>query len=102
MHLRWCQWLLLGTQRMPRGFLRKIEHVPLPIEVADPRDIRNAAVLCAAGMLEAIVPPEPFDDGSTSTILKITPLGRLELKRDAAGCLDHSELGDPEPLTKIG
>ncbi|KAL0630274.1 hypothetical protein Q9L58_010879 [Maublancomyces gigas] len=70
---------------MPRDFLRKIEWVDLPIEVRSPRDIRSAAVLRAAGMLEAIVPPEPFDERSVGTILKITPLGRAELRRDADG-----------------
>jgi hypothetical protein len=68
---------------MPKDFLRRIERVPLPLEIRNPKDIRSAAVLRAAGMLEAIVPPEPFDDGSISTILQITPLGRAELKRDA-------------------
>jgi hypothetical protein len=82
--IRSRQSLLLREQRMPREFLRRIERVPLPIEVRTPQDIRNAAVLRAAGMLEAIVPREPLDDGSSGTILKITPLGRAELKRDAS------------------
>lgn len=57
--------------------------MPLPLEIRDPQDLRSAAVLRAAGMLEAIMPPEPFDDGSIGTILQITPWGRAELKRDA-------------------
>ncbi|MGJ7568388.1 hypothetical protein ACSFBM_31360 [Variovorax sp. GB1R11] len=67
---------------MAKDFLRKIEHAALPIEVRNPQDIRNAAILRAAGMLEAILPPEPFDAHSTGTILRITPLGRAELRRD--------------------
>lgn len=80
---------------MPRDFLRKIERVPLPIEVRNPRDIRSVAVLRAAGILEAIVPPEPFDDLSVSTVLKITPLGRAELKRDSEGWMGYSDQVDP-------
>lgn len=68
---------------MPKDFLRRIEHVPLPMEVQNPQDIHSAAVLRAAGMLEATLPLEPFDDGSTGIILKITPLGRAELRRGA-------------------
>ncbi len=73
---------------MAKDFLRKIEHATLPIELRNPQDIRSAAVLRAAGMLEAILPPEPFDAHSTGTILSITPLGRAELGRntDARGC----------------
>lgn len=65
---------------MARDFLRKIEHAAFPIEAREPQDIRNAAVLRAAGMLEAILPPEPFDAHSAGTILGITPLGRAELR----------------------
>lgn len=70
---------------MPRELLRRISRVSLPTEVRDSQDIRNAAVLRAAGMVEAVLPPEPFVNGHTGTILKITPLGRAELKRDAEG-----------------
>lgn len=84
---------------MPRDFLRKIEWVDLPIEVRSPRDIRSAAVLRAAGMLEAIVPPEPFDERSVGTILKITPLGRAELRRDADGGRPLGK-GDPDTVAK--
>lgn len=66
---------------MAREFLRKIEHAAFPIETRDPHDIRSAAVLRAAGMLEAILPPEPFDAHGAGTILGITPLGRAELSR---------------------
>jgi hypothetical protein len=66
---------------MARDFLRKIAHLPLPIEIRQPGDMRSVSVLRAAGMLEAIVPSEPFDDKSTGTVLRITPLGYAELER---------------------
>lgn len=66
---------------MARDFLRKIEHANFPIEVRDVRDIRSAAVLRAAGMLQAMLPPEPFNASSKGTILSITPLGQAELRR---------------------
>jgi hypothetical protein len=84
---------------MPRDLLRRIERVALPMEVRSPRDIRSAAVLRAAGMLEAIVPPEPFDEMSVGTILKITSLGRAELRRDDDG-LRPLGRGDPDMLAK--
>lgn len=68
---------------MAREFLRRIAVAVLPIEVENIRDIRTAAVLRAAGMLEAVLPPEPVDNHSTATILSITPLGRAELRREA-------------------
>ncbi|MGJ7615657.1 MULTISPECIES: hypothetical protein [unclassified Variovorax] len=71
---------------MPLDYLRKIEHVGLPLLVDDENDIRCIAVLLAAGLLDAAVPP-PSAGGEAdgvqlpAVVKKITPLGRAELSR---------------------
>lgn len=80
---------------MPLDYLRKIEHLGLPLVVDDENDIRCIAVLLAAGMVDAAVPPPsagPAPDGVQlpAIVKKITPLGRAELMR-------HGEPQGPQP-----
>lgn len=70
---------------MPLDYLRKIEHAGLPLLVDDMSEINCIAVLVAAGMLEAVLPPpgptqDAARDGQLPAVVKlITPRGRAEL-----------------------
>lgn len=69
---------------MPLDYLRKIEHAGLPLLVDDRSEINSIAVLVAAGMVEAVLPPALTDDdaaeGRLPAVVKlITPRGRAEL-----------------------
>lgn len=66
---------------MPMDFLRRIEDASFPLAVTDPADIRNAAVLVAAGFVEATLPTEAEGPEVPGVVLRITPLGRAELAR---------------------
>jgi len=66
---------------MPMDFLRRIEDQTFPLTVTDPMDIRNAAVLVAAGLVEATLPTESDEPAMVGTVERITPLGRAELRR---------------------
>ncbi|QOF81075.1 hypothetical protein [Variovorax sp. 38R] len=66
---------------MPMDFLRRIEDEAFPLTVTDPVDIRNAAVLVAAGLVEATLPTESDEPGLAGVVERITPLGRAELRR---------------------
>jgi len=66
---------------MPMDFLRRIEEAQFPLEVTDPNDIRNVAVLVASGLIEAVVPPESESPTTPAVVAKITALGRAELGR---------------------
>ncbi|CAA2105966.1 hypothetical protein VVAX_03515 [Variovorax paradoxus] len=66
---------------MPMNFLRRIENASFPLLIHEEADIHCAAVLAAAQLLEANL-PEPgqlADQGAV--ILRITPMGRAELRR---------------------
>ena len=71
---------------MPLDYLHKIEQLGLPLIVDDESDIRCVAVLLAAGLVDAAVPPpsagdEPGGVQLPAVVKKITPLGRAELLR---------------------
>jgi hypothetical protein len=66
---------------MPMDFLRRIEDETFPLTVTDPVDIQNAAVLVAAGLIEATLPTESDAPERPGVVLCITPVGRAELKR---------------------
>ncbi|MDP9877310.1 hypothetical protein J2W25_001617 [Variovorax boronicumulans] len=66
---------------MPMDFLWRIEDQAFPLTVTDPVDIRNAAVLVAAGLVEAELPNESDASERPGVVLCITPLGRAALKR---------------------
>lgn len=66
---------------MPMNFLRRIEAASFPFVIHNESDIRCAAVLAAAELVEANL-PEPGDStGRAGVILRITPTGRAELNR---------------------
>lgn len=66
---------------MPMNFLRRIEDASFPLAIQTDADIQCAAVLAAAQLVEARLPEPGTGDGQGGVILRITPLGRAELKR---------------------
>jgi len=66
---------------MPMNFLRRIEDASFPLPIHEEADIQCAAVLAAAGLVEANLPGPNNTEGRGGVILRITPLGRAELKR---------------------
>lgn len=67
---------------MPMDFLKRIEDASFPLAVHEKADIHSVAVLVAAELVEATLPP-PGDAaaGQAAVIQRITPLGRAELRR---------------------
>ena len=72
---------------MPMDFLRRIEDASFPLAIHEQADIECAAVLAAADLVEANLPDPGDATGRGGVVLRITPLGRAELKRlrEAAG-----------------
>ncbi|WP_235510162.1 hypothetical protein [Variovorax sp. Root473] len=68
-------------QPMPMDFLGRIENQTFPLTVTDPVDIQNAAVLVAAGLVEANLPTESDGPELSGVVVRITPMGRAALKR---------------------
>ena len=66
---------------MPMDFLRRIEDASFPLPIHEEADIQCTAVLVAAGLVEANLPGPNNTEGRGGVILRITPLGRAELKR---------------------
>lgn len=66
---------------MPMDFLRRIEDATFPLEVTDLKDIHSAAVLVAAGLIEADIPPEVDSPTRPAVVVQITPMGRVALGR---------------------
>lgn len=66
---------------MPMDFLRRIEHAEFPLAVEDFRDVNNAAVLKAAGLIEAELVEAVDGDPDTccALVMRITPEGRAAL-----------------------
>jgi hypothetical protein len=63
-------------------FLRRIEDAIFPLEISTPTDLRNAAVLAAAELIEAeLTPPDEEGNERPGMITKITPLGRAALRK---------------------
>ncbi len=69
---------------MPMDFLRRIEDASFPLVIADEKDVRNAIVLEAAGMIKAQLPSPERPDARPAVIFAITPLGRRRLNEGAA------------------
>jgi len=68
---------------MPMDFLARIEEASFPLAVRDEGDIHCAAVLHAAQLVEAMLPPAQSEPGSrVAIILRITPLGRARLNQN--------------------
>ena len=66
---------------MPMNFLRRIEDASFPLAIHEEADIQCAAVLVAAGLVEANLPDPANAGGRGGVILRITPRGRAELNR---------------------
>lgn len=66
---------------MPMEFLRRIEEASFPLAIHDEADIQRAAVLVAAQLIEANLPAAGEGAGRLGVVLRITPLGRVELER---------------------
>ena len=67
---------------MTMDFLLRIEEASFPLAIRDEVDIHCAAVLNAAKLIEAVLPPATSEPGGrVAVILRMTPLGRAELKR---------------------
>jgi hypothetical protein len=66
---------------MPMDFLRKIEQAEFPLMVEDFKDVNNALVLKAAGLIEAELVEAIDGDPDTccALIKRITPEGRAAL-----------------------
>ena len=68
---------------MPMDFLRRFEDASFPLAVKSESEIQCTAVLAAAELVEAVLPPSSSEgaDERVAIILRITPLGRAELNR---------------------
>ena len=74
---------------MPMNFLRRIEDASFPLAIHEQADIQCAAVLVAAGLIEANLPGPDGTAGRGGVILRITPQGRAELNRSSIECKVH-------------
>lgn len=73
-----------GWPVMPLDYLRKIGNSVFPLRIDDPAEINSVAVLNAAGLVEAMLPPASRTGQSPqkfrqAVILRVTPLGRTAL-----------------------
>lgn len=66
---------------MPMNFLQRIEKASFPLAIHEDADIQCVAVLVAAELIEANLPEPDSNERRSGVILRITPLGRAELKR---------------------
>ncbi|MDP9600997.1 UNVERIFIED_ORG: hypothetical protein J2W38_000767 [Variovorax paradoxus] len=69
---------------MPLDYLRKIGNSVFPLRIDDPAGINSVAVLNAAGMVEATLPPtcrarQSQQKFRQAVVLRVTPLGRTAL-----------------------
>ncbi|MET3177385.1 UNVERIFIED_ORG: hypothetical protein ABIC43_000524 [Variovorax guangxiensis] len=69
---------------MPLDYLRKIGNSVFPLRIDDPAGINSVAVLNAAGMVEATLPPpcrarQAQQKFRQAVVLRVTPLGRTAL-----------------------
>jgi hypothetical protein len=69
---------------MPLDYLRKIGNAVFPLRTEDPAEINSVAVLDAAGMVEATLPPpccaaQSSQKFKQAVVLRVTPLGRTAL-----------------------
>lgn len=66
---------------IPMDLLRRLEKEHFPVVLRDVQDIRNATVLVASGLIEAILPHESEAHDFPGVLLRITSSGRAELER---------------------
>ena len=70
---------------MPLSFLNRLQHVQLPVRVANPEEIRHVSVLLATGLIEAEIktlkPTSPYVSSRMATVIRITEDGRAEIAK---------------------
>jgi len=66
---------------MPLSFLKRLQHVQLPVRVACPEEMRHVTVLVATGLIDAemTAPSNPYAVPRLATVIRITDDGRAEL-----------------------
>ncbi len=69
---------------MPLDYLRGIGNSTFPLCIEDPAEINSVAVLNAAGLVEAVLPPacrarQNLPKFKQAIVLRVTPLGRTAL-----------------------
>jgi hypothetical protein len=67
---------------MPMNLLHRIENASFPLSIHEEADIQCAAVLVAAGFLDANLPAPGITERRDGVILRITPEGRAALRRN--------------------
>ena len=71
--------------RMPLSFLKRLQHVQLPVRVACPEEIRHVSVLLATGLIEAeittLTSTAAYLSSSLATVTRITADGVAELAK---------------------
>lgn len=70
---------------MPLLFLMRLQHVLLPVRVADPQEVRYVSVLLATGLIEAKVadlkPTARYASPQVATVTRITEDGLAEVAK---------------------
>ncbi|MCR8958792.1 hypothetical protein M0765_013960 [Variovorax sp. S2] len=70
---------------MPLSFLQRLQHVQLPVRVAEPEEIRHVSVLLATGLIEAEITTlkttTSYASPRLATVVRITKEGRAELEK---------------------
>jgi hypothetical protein len=70
---------------MPLSFLKRLQHVQLPVRVACPEEIRHVSVLLATGLIEAeittLTSTAAYLSSSLATVTRITADGIAELAK---------------------
>lgn len=70
---------------MPLSFLCRLQHVQLPVQVAEPQEIRHVCVLAATGLIEAefvaLNARAPYALPGLATVFRITDEGRAEIAK---------------------
>jgi hypothetical protein len=70
---------------MPLSFLNRLQHVQLPIRVANPDEVRHVSVLLATGLIEAEIATlkstSPYVSPRMATVIRITDDGRAEIAK---------------------
>ena len=70
---------------MPLSFLCRLQHVQLPVRVAEPEEIRHVCVLAATGLIVAelveLQAHARYATPGLATVLRITDEGRAEIAK---------------------
>ena len=70
---------------MPLLFLMRLQHMQLPIRVADPEDVRHVSVLLATGLIEADITvlksTARYASAQVATVTRITEDGLAEIAK---------------------